>query len=141
MLNTQVNWDVSESISENFQTRNFELDNQRILPKLSYLFNENAQFDLFYQYSAKKNQIADFEELRQNNFGLSFTYNNPKAIALIGEFNYFDNNFEGNANSPVAYQMLEGLQPGNNFTWNLLVQKRLTKFLDLNINYFLRKRG
>ena len=139
LLNTQVNWEVSESRSENFEIRNFELDNRRMIPKLSYIFNENAQFDLFYQYSSKKNQIANFEELKQNNFGVSFTYNNPKAVALIGEFNYFDNNFDGNANSPVAYQMLEGLQPGNNFTWNLLAQKRLTKFLDLNINYLGRK--
>ncbi|MEM1001475.1 MAG: hypothetical protein AAGH46_02375, partial [Bacteroidota bacterium] len=139
LLNTQVNFDLSESISENFNNRNFELNNQRFLPKLSYIFNENAQFDVFYQYSSKENQVADLEQLQQNNFGVSFTYNNPKAIALIGEFNYFDNDFTGNPNSPVAYQMLEGLQPGNNFTWSLLAQKRLTKFLDLNINYLGRK--
>lgn len=34
---------------------------------------------------------------------------------------------------------MEGLQPGKNFTWNLLAQKKLTKFLDLNLNYFGRK--
>ncbi len=31
--------------------------------------------------------------------------------------------------------MLEGLQPGKNQTWRLLLQKNLTQFLDLNINY------
>jgi hypothetical protein len=139
LLNTQINFDSSESISQNFTNRNFELKNQHFFPKLSYLFNENAQFDVFYQFSSKENQRAGFESLQQNNFGLSFTYNNPKAITLIGEFNYFNNQFEGNANSPVAYQILEGLQPGNNFTWSLLAQKRLTKFLDLNINYTGRK--
>jgi len=35
--------------------------------------------------------------------------------------------------------MMEGLQPGKNVTWSLLAQKRLTKFLDLNLNYFGRK--
>jgi hypothetical protein len=39
----------------------------------------------------------------------------------------------------VIVQMLEGLQPGKNFTWSLLAQKKLTKFLDLNLNYFGRK--
>ncbi len=139
LFNTQFNFDENESISENFESRNFRIKTERFLPKLSYIFNENAQFDVFYQYSSKQNQIAVMEALKQNNFGLSFTYNNPKAIALIGEFNYFDNDFTGNANSPVAYQMLEGLQPGNNFTWNLLAQKKLTKFLDLNLNYLGRK--
>jgi hypothetical protein len=58
---------------------------------------------------------------------------------LTGEFNFFQNEYEGNPNTPVAYQMLEGLQPGKNFTWSLLAQKKLTKFLDLNLNYFGRK--
>ena len=47
--------------------------------------------------------------------------------------------FNGSTNTPVAYQMLEGLQPGKNFTWSLLAQKKLTDFLDLNLNYFGRK--
>ncbi|MEZ4793533.1 MAG: hypothetical protein R2783_08760, partial [Gelidibacter sp.] len=72
-------------------------------------------------------------------YGVSFTYNNAQKIALNGEINFFDNRFNGNANSPVSYQMLEGLQPGKNFTWSLLAQKKLTTFLDLNLNYFGRK--
>ena len=31
--------------------------------------------------------------------------------------------------------MLEGLQPGKNQTWRLLLQKNLTQYLDININY------
>ena len=128
-----------ESFSENFANRNHEIDEDRLLPKLSYLFSENAQFDVFYQYTSKNNTIGGSETLVQNNYGLSFTYNNAQKIALTGEFNYFQNEFEGNTNTPVAYQMLEGLQPGKNFTWSLLAQKKLTKFLDLNLNYFGRK--
>jgi hypothetical protein len=41
--------------------------------------------------------------------------------------------------SPVAYQMLEGLQAGKNATWRLLIQKNITKFLDINLNYLGRK--
>jgi hypothetical protein len=130
---------TDESLSENFANRNFELEEERFQPKLSYVFNENAQFDVFYQYTLKSNTIGNLETLTQNNYGLSFTYNNAQKIALTGEFNYFQNEFEGNSNSPVAYQMLEGLQPGRNFTWSLLAQKKLTKFLDLNLNYFGRK--
>ena len=35
--------------------------------------------------------------------------------------------------------VVEGLQDGTNFTWNLLLQKRITKFLDANLSYFGRK--
>lgn len=139
LINALTSFGTDESLSENFTNRNYEIDEERFQPKLSYLFNENAQFDVFYQYTSKKNTIGSLESLAQNNYGLSFTYNNAQKIALTGEFNFFQNEFEGNANTPVAYQMLEGLQPGKNFTWSLLAQKKLTKFLDLNLNYFGRK--
>jgi len=139
LANILGSFGTEESLSENFITRNYTIDEIKFQPKLSYLFNENAQFDIFYQYTSKDNIQGSLEALAQNNYGLSFTYNNVQKIALTGEFNFFQNEFEGNPNTPVAYQMLEGLQPGKNFTWNLLAQKKLTKFLDLNLNYFGRK--
>ncbi|NRA91185.1 MAG: hypothetical protein HRU26_00620 [Psychroserpens sp.] len=139
LFNFESGFETNESSNENFVTRNFKLEQVRFEPKLSYIFNENARFDVFYQYVTKDNIIGDNENLFQNNFGLSFTYNNAQKIALNGEVNYFRNEYEGNPNTPVAYQILEGLQPGNNFTWTLLAQKKLTTFLDLNLNYFGRK--
>ncbi|SDG88469.1 hypothetical protein [Winogradskyella thalassocola] len=139
LVNALANLGKEESKSQNFTNRNYTIDEYHFKPKLSYLFSENAQFDLFYQYTSKENTIGSLETLAQNNYGLSFTYNNAQKIALTGEFNFFQNEFEGNSNSPVAYQILEGLQPGKNFTWSLLAQKKLTKYLDLNLNYFGRK--
>ncbi|WP_299112628.1 hypothetical protein [uncultured Winogradskyella sp.] len=139
LANALASFGTDESISENFTNRNFNIEEERFQPKLSYLFSENAQFDVFYQYTSKRNTIAGLETLSQNNYGVSFTYNNAQKIALTGEFNFFQNEYEGDPNTPVAYQMLEGLQPGKNYTWSLLAQKKLTKFLDLNLNYFGRK--
>ncbi|MDY2585910.1 hypothetical protein [Winogradskyella aquimaris] len=139
LINALTSFGTEESLSENFANRNFKINEERFQPKLSYLFSENAQFDVFYQYTSKENTIGGLEALSQNNYGFSFTYNNAAKIALTGEFNLFQNTYEGNPNTPVAYQMLEGLQPGKNFTWSLLAQKKLTKFLDLNLNYFGRK--
>ncbi|MBC3845531.1 hypothetical protein H8K90_03980 [Winogradskyella echinorum] len=139
LANALASFGSDKSLSENFANRNYNIDETRFQPKLSYLFNENAQFDVFYQFTSKENTIDSLESLTQNNYGVSFTYNNAQKIALTGEFNFFENTYEGNPNTPVAYQMLEGLQPGKNFTWSLLAQKKLTKFLDLNLNYFGRK--
>ncbi|TCK65085.1 hypothetical protein DFQ05_2298 [Winogradskyella wandonensis] len=139
LINTEGSLSKTRSENESFTNRNFNIDETQFQPKLSYIFNENAQFDVFYQFTNKKNTIGNFEELSQNNYGFSFTYNNAQKIALTGEFNYFQNDYVGNANTPVAFQILEGLQPGQNFTWSLIAQKKLTKFLDLNLNYFGRK--
>jgi hypothetical protein len=139
LANALASFGTDESLSENFTNRNFNIEEERFQPKFSYLFSENAQFDVFYQYTSKQNTIGSLESLKQNNYGFSFTYNKAEKIALTGEFNFFQNEYEGNPNTPVGFQLLEGLQPGQNFTWSLLAQKKLTKFLDLNLNYFGRK--
>ncbi len=127
------------SIAENFPTRNFNINNSTINPKISYLINKTSRVSIFYTFQDKKNTQGGLEALQQNNFGISFAVANREKLSLMGEFNYIDNQFDGSAFSPVSFQILEGLQPGTNFTWNLIAQKRLTKFLDLNVSYFGRK--
>ncbi|WP_282134624.1 hypothetical protein [Seonamhaeicola maritimus] len=129
----------NESLSENFASKNYNFEETRFNPKLSYLFNDNSSFDIFYQFAKKDNLIGGMESLKQQKYGTSFMFATNAKSAINGEFNFFSNTFNGNANTPVAYQMLEGLQPGKNFTWTLLTQKKLTKFLDLNLSYFGRK--
>ena len=125
--------------SKNYGAKNYELSGYQLLPKLSYLFNKNASWDLFYEFQNKKNKIGDLETLSQSRLGTSFSYAGEKQFTINGEFSLYKNNFVGNEQSPVAYQMLEGLQPGKNLTWRLLVQKKLTDFLDINLNYEGRK--
>ena len=139
LLSLQTNFDKNRSESENFSSKNYQLKEALLNPKLSYLLDDNKRFDVFYQYQKKDNSIGEMEELTQEKYGVSFTVSQNQKAAITGEFNYFSNTFSGSPNTPVAYQILEGLQPGTNFTWSLIAQKKLTKFLDLNLNYFGRK--
>lgn len=129
----------NESISENFENRNFNIGSYAINPKISYLLNRQTRFDFFYQFQNRENTLGEMEILDQQKLGFSFAYNNAQKISISGELNYIDNSFEGSSISPVAYTMLEGLQPGTNFTWSLLFQKKITKYLDANLSYFGRK--
>jgi len=129
----------NESFSENFESRNFRLDSYEMNPKVSYLLSQQTRFDLFYNFKDNENQLGQREKLKQQTIGFSFAYSNAEKISINGEFNYINNLFDGSAYSPVAYQMLEGLQPGTNFTWRVLFQKRITKYLDANLTYFGRK--
>lgn len=139
LFNTLTTLANNESVSENFSSKNYNFKEESLNPKLSYLFNDNSSFDVFYEYAKKENTIGSFETLKQHKYGVSFMFSKNVKSAINGEFNYFSNTYNGNANTPVAYQMLEGLQPGKNFTWTLLAQKKITKFLDLNLSYFGRK--
>ena len=129
----------SSSISDNYASRNFELNSFSIEPKVSYLFTKNTSLALFYEFQNKENTINDKEKLKQQRIGMNFTYSSEQKFTVNGEFSLFNNNFTGSQLSPVAFQMLEGLQAGKNSTWRLLLQKNLTQYLDININYQGRK--
>lgn len=127
-----------ESRSNTYFNRNYLLNNIEINPKVSFLYKKNARLELFYSYKNKENQINYFDSLQMHVLGANIQYSNLRKFSVNANFSWISNKFEGNQNTPVAYQMLEGLQPGNNMTWSLSLQKRLTSFLDININYFGR---
>ena len=128
---------VSENdlTTENFANRNYEIDELEFMPKISYEFNLNNRFSAFYQFKNKENQLENFEMLRQQKLGIEYFFKGKKKAQFNASFNAFFNNFTGDPNSPVGYQMLEGLQEGTNYTWNLLWNQKLNSFLNLNLNY------
>lgn len=139
LMNLSTKTVLTETTSENYDTRNFRIETYNLHPKLSYLFTKNTSLDVFYEFQNKKNTTGNLEELVQHRVGLSFSFSGKKGFTSTGEFSLYENDFTGNVLSPVAYQMLEGLQAGQNLTWRLLLQKNLTQYLDLNLNYEGRK--
>jgi hypothetical protein len=129
------NTTTSKSDSENYPSRNFEIESFQVEPKIGYLFSKNASWDVFFEFQQKENQIGALETLTQNRLGTSFTFNSEKGFSMNVEFSMYNNSYDGNVLSAVGFQMLEGLQPGKNQTWRLLLQKNLTQYLDININY------
>jgi len=139
LLNAEAGVNTNTSQSNSYANRNYQLDNYTVNPKISYLHNKNTRLEVFYTYKDKENKINDGETLQMHIFGSNFQYANKERFAINANINLYFNEFNGKTNSPVAYQMLEGLQPGTNLTWLLGLQKRLTSFLDLNLNYTGRK--
>ena len=125
--------------AENYASKNYEINSYQLNPKISYLFNKNASWDFFYEFQNKQNRLSDQERLQQSRLGTSFSYASDLKFTMNGEISIYENQFKGDASTPVAYQMLEGLQPGKNMTWRLLLQRKLTDYLDLNLNYQGRK--
>jgi hypothetical protein len=126
---------MNKSTSENFANRNYEIEDILFKPQLSYLFDNSNRLEVFYEFKNKDNQINETATLAQQNLGVAWAFNKAQKYAVNGEIKYVQNDFEGQAFSPVGFQMLEGLQPGTNLTWNLLFQKSVTKFIDLNLSY------
>ncbi len=57
----------------------------------------------------------------------------------MGTVRYVNIDYEGDERSVVAYEMLNALRPGNNMTWSLNLQQRLSNGLNVSVNYDGRK--
>ncbi|WP_432222436.1 hypothetical protein ACRASX_03555 [Flavobacterium sp. TMP13] len=125
--------------SKDYVDKNYILNGYQLAPKVSYLFSKNTSLDFFYEQTQKDNQIGNLETLQQHRLGTSFSYAGDKKVTLNGEFSLYENKFNGNELSSVGFQMLEGLQTGQNLVWRALIQKNITQFLDVNLNYQGRK--
>ena len=139
LFNFKTNTSKDEVITQNFTNQNYTIKAFEIAPKFTFEYSKNHQFSFFYNYKNKENTIGSFETLQQQKLGSSYFYKSPKNNLIRAEINLFNNNFTGNQNSPVAYQMLEGLQAGGNYTWSIVYQQKINSFINLNFNYLGRK--
>jgi hypothetical protein len=138
-LNFSASTSQNTTTSLNYSSRNFNLKNEFVNPSFSYYYNDKTYFSFYVELKNKQNSIGELETLKQQKIGASFNFSKNENSLLKADFNLFKNDFIGNAYSPVAYQMLEGLQPGNNYTWSLLFTKKINSYLHLNLNYLGRK--
>ena len=124
-----------------FQNRNFNLDFTRIRPAVHFLFSTILNASLQYGWEKQSNQIGDNEQLTKNELTVSLGYQNTISRSLDLSLTYSDIDFEGPLNTPVAFTMLDGLQNGRNLEWQLTMNQRIAKNLQLLINYNGRKTG
>ena len=128
----------TQSRSDLFESRRFIIESWRMKPQISYQVESKFSAALNYTYQNKSNRTG-LEKLNQSNMGTEIQWNDGSKSSLLASFNYIKNNFTGNAQSVVGNQMMEGLKPGNNFVWQLMVQRQLNSYLSVNISYDGRK--
>jgi len=128
----------TQSRSDLFESRRFIIESWRMKPQISYQVESKFSAALNYTYQNKSNRTG-LEKLNQSNMGTEIQWNDGSKSSLLATFNYIKNDFTGNAQSVVGNQMMEGLKPGNNFVWQLMVQRQLNSYLSVNISYDGRK--
>lgn len=127
--------------SEVFADRDLDIDIYRLRPEISFRPSQNTRWIGKYSYQQKEQQILTRDKATIHDITSEFTYRKANQYSFDVTISYVNINFSGIANSPIEYDMLEGLKNGKNFLWNLLFTKRIAKNIDLTINYEGRKTG
>jgi hypothetical protein len=142
LIETTGKTGVNELSTPGFNNRNYQIDEQSAEAKLSYTYRTNFRMLLSYQYGNRRNQpLFGGEKAISNSAGTEFKYNVLQSAAINGKFTYSNIDFTGAANTTVGFIMLDALQPGKNYLWNIDLIKTLSNNLELTFRYEGRKTG
>ncbi|GAB4285139.1 MAG: hypothetical protein Kow0068_10400 [Marinilabiliales bacterium] len=121
-------------LSEFFPTKDYEISFTKNEFTIRFQPNLHVRFQLIYSYKEKINNPS-IESGYFNDLGLECKYNVVEKGSFVLKTNYIKIKFNGEVNTPVGYEILEGLLPGNNATWSLIYQQNLSKSLQMNLSY------
>lgn len=125
--------------SQLLYNRNYLLRNYEIKPKFTYKFLSSFQTELSTSFKHRKRTDGE-ELLRAKSITATLQWDSKKTT-VRSSLSWIDNSFTGNGFSLVANQMLDGLKPGSNKVWSVLIQQAINSFITLHINYEGRNSG
>jgi hypothetical protein len=131
---------IKSSEADYTSGRNFDLIYTFLEPSFIYQPSTVFRVSLDARGSEKRNdpslggEVATVLEL-----GSTFKFNQREKGSLQGALNVVSIRYTGIQNSALGFEMLEGLKPGVNYTWNVGYQRSISRNLQLSIQYSGRK--
>jgi len=126
--------------SDYFSSRDYKIRSYETEQKLLFQPNTTFRISLIYKYTEKSNKIADGLQLAfLHTYALEIKYNQTEKGSLTGRVDLIRIMYNDAENSAVAYEMLNGLSKGDNYTWELNYQRNLSSNIQISINYSGRK--
>ncbi|WP_147294270.1 hypothetical protein [Pontibacter diazotrophicus] len=133
---------VRENQSNFLISKNFKIESREVSPELSYQPNTRFRFTGKYQYALREDALTSPEAEQEglfHEFGVEAKLSQVSKRTFTGNLKYVNIDFAGDEFSYVGYEILNALRPGNNMTWSLNLQQRLSNGLNISLNYDGRK--
>ena len=121
--------------SLNFIEKNYNIDYFEFKPELTCQLNYFWRITTAASYATQKNNSILKEQSRRISFNMETSYNAAGSFSLTSKCSFIKNRYNAGENNAIAYEMLDGLQIGNNYTWNLVFQRNFGSGIQLNIIY------
>lgn len=126
--------------SELFNNRDYAINYISLKPEFGYQFTTDFKTTFSLEVKKQENDVVYGGEKNTNTkLSSDIRYNILKKGTLSAQLNLIDNNYTGSNNSSVAYELLDGLQPGTNLTWSAGFQRTISNGIQLNFTYEGRK--
>ena len=138
-IKVEYSYSDKRNSSAFFSSRDYQIINHNIANSVRIQHKNNIFWGLIYTYQ-QKNNISGIEKLKAHDAAAEFSYRitNRGNISAKLQYKYIDyqpKKENSNMQSSVSYEMLEGLQNGNNILWNVGFQTNITEFLQIDLRY------
>ncbi|WP_400193881.1 hypothetical protein [Hymenobacter sp. B81] len=134
---------IRENLSSYLVLRNFRLEQYEWAPELSYQPGTVFRFTGTYLHTRKRNTLAGGPEADArgvfDELGVETRVSQVSKRTLSAATRYTRVAFRGDPGTVVGLEILNALRPGNNLSWNLNLEQRLSNGLNLNLSYDGRK--
>jgi hypothetical protein len=120
---------------EVYQNKNYNIRKIEYQPSFKYNIEKKHSLNLMYSYEIQQNTLGEKENNLRRKWEVDYHYEGKNNASFDMSLNILFNEYSGDTNSPVAYTILEGLQPGRNITWNMVWTEKLNSFLYLHLLY------
>jgi hypothetical protein len=130
-----------------FDNRNYNIITYTAEPRFSYTKGSVFRISASYKFEDKTNILPGpgleaAKKTLSNSLIAETRYNVLQNTSVNAKFTFNQISFTGKEpNSTVGFIMLDGLQPGKNYLWNIDYTRRLANNLELNFRYEGRKPG
>lgn len=133
-LTNQMETGTRSYKSDFFPGRDFDIDMFSSKMGVSFQPGYSLQTSLHMKWTRQKNQPGK-EKSEQHNLGSELNYTIPSKGNILVRIDYYYISYNANRNTPLAWEILEGLKTGNNMTLMLQFQQNITGNLQMSINY------
>ncbi len=125
---------ISSNVSSDYSIQK----NYNILSKKNNFqirfYKDKFDFSSSYLYADKRNRLGN-EVLFMNNLSTMLNYSMSVKNSVSINVSYIYNRFAGDASTSVAYFMMQGLKPDENYTWQFSFNRKLGKIMQLSVLY------
>lgn len=116
--------------------RDFRISGYAIRPELTWQPGTLYRLSVELRFSDRSNEEdLGGERARLTELASTFKIGSAEKGSLEGRISYIDIDFNGEGQSALTFELLEGLAAGRNATWNVNIRRNVARNLQITLRY------